>query len=117
MVSFKNYTAWSHTSAIMAIILNVNKDTKKHGVTPFDAFNPYSKELKDPQKKKDISESEAKFNFYLMRKAIVDQAQEYKYLPKNTPKVKYYVFDKETGKEVEVTEDKFPKIKEPKNGK
>ena len=78
MVQAKNVEAWSHTSAIMSLLLNVNKDTKKHGVTPFDAFNPY---VDADLVKKPPSESEVKFAFSEMKRIFVDNAPEYKKAP------------------------------------
>lgn len=87
MVQIKNYESWSHTSALMALLVNINKDTKKHGVTPFDAFNPYVETEGKEKPKHVVTKSEAQYNFMLMKRTFVDNAKEYKKLPKGTPKV------------------------------
>ncbi len=87
MVHIKNYESWSHTSALMALLVNINKDTKKHGVTPFDAFNLYV-ETEGKEKPKHVaSKSEVQYNFMLLKRTFVDNAKEYKKLPKGTKKV------------------------------
>lgn len=43
MAEGRQQTAWSHTSALMALLANIHRDEKKKP-TPFrpDQFNPYS---------------------------------------------------------------------------
>lgn len=80
MVRMKNSLMWSHTSALLAMTLNVNKDCKKHGVTEFDAFNPYARLEKLNRGKKKISEKESAAGFAMMKKVFVDNAPELKEL-------------------------------------
>ena len=92
----------------MSLILNVNKDTKKHGVTEFDAFNPYGKEGSGEKGKRGISESEVQYNFMLMKRTFVDGAEEYKLLPKSKKRTKVYIHNKVTGIDEEVLDDDEP---------
>lgn len=74
MLEVKQYDAWAHTSCILAMLININKDTKKHGTTSFDAFNPYKKAEK--KKKRVVSDAESKLAFAMMKKLWVDNAPE-----------------------------------------
>ena len=76
MVRLKKCQAWSHTSALLAMILNVNKDCKKHGVTPFDEYNVFASLDKSIKVKRVISDAESKRGFAMMKKVFVDNAPE-----------------------------------------
>ena len=45
---------WNHTSALLALIMNVNRDPKKHGVVSPRELNPYEKKVKTVLKGKDL---------------------------------------------------------------
>ncbi|HOQ06142.1 MAG TPA: hypothetical protein PLX18_12700 [Anaerohalosphaeraceae bacterium] len=55
---------WAHTSSIMALIANVNRDPKKGRVFTPDDFNPYAR------KKTDRVIEISKSNIGLMRRAF-----------------------------------------------
>lgn len=80
MVQMKNSLMWSHTSALLAMTLNVNKDCKKHGVTEFDAFNPYKLLENTTRVKRKIGDKESAAGFAMMKKVFVDNAPEKKEL-------------------------------------
>lgn len=43
MVEGRNAEAWSHTSSVLALIANVNRDPKKRRAFKPADFNPYAK--------------------------------------------------------------------------
>ena len=42
MADAKGREAWAHTSVLLALIANVNRDPKKHRAFRPDDFNPYA---------------------------------------------------------------------------
>ena len=44
---------WTHTSAIMAMIANVNRDSKKTRIFKAEQFNPYARNDRRRQRKPD----------------------------------------------------------------
>jgi len=48
MVEGRQQSEWQHTSNIMALIANVNRDPKKHRAYKPTDFDPFSKKRKQP---------------------------------------------------------------------
>ncbi|MBM4020482.1 MAG: hypothetical protein FJ288_19550 [Planctomycetes bacterium] len=47
MVEARSREAWAHTSAVLALVANVNRDPKKHGPFKPSDFDPHKRNEKD----------------------------------------------------------------------
>jgi len=54
MAEAKGKDNWNHTSAILALIMNVNRDPKKHSAVSPRELNPYEKKVKTVLRGKDL---------------------------------------------------------------
>jgi len=61
MAEGRSREAWNHTAAQMALLANVNRDSKKHGPYGASDFHPYAAESKPVPKTKDLSILKAVF--------------------------------------------------------
>ena len=55
MAEGRGEEAWQHTSALLATLININRDPKKGRPVKLDAFNPYSRrQAKVPASKANV---------------------------------------------------------------
>jgi len=54
MAESRSKDNWNHTSAVLALIINVNRDPKKHGAVSPKELNPHEKKAKTVLKGKGL---------------------------------------------------------------
>ena len=54
MAEARSKDNWNHTSAILALLINVNRDPKKHHAVSPRELNPHEKKVKRVLKGKDL---------------------------------------------------------------
>ena len=54
MAESRSKDNWNHTSAVLALIINVNRDPKKHGAVSPKELNPHEKKVKTILKGKEL---------------------------------------------------------------
>ena len=54
MAESRSKDNWNHTSAVLALIINVNRDPKKHGAVSPKELNPHEKKVKTVLKGKEL---------------------------------------------------------------
>ena len=54
MAESRSKDNWNHTSAVLALIINVNRDPKRHGAVSPKELNPHEKKAKTVLKGEDL---------------------------------------------------------------
>ncbi len=54
MAESRSKDNWNHTSAVLALIINVNRDPKKHGAVSPKELNPHEKKARTILKGKEL---------------------------------------------------------------